>query len=406
MEHFDVDQAKAEITLEEAARRCGVLLEVHGSPPNVRIDCPFNCPGDHAGKRELSLNVENPDKVFRCHSYECQFRGNLIHLMHGWLTGQKPPNGKVRGEDFKRVKAVLLGNSPSQSDQRDKQDERQARQTKEAQAELPKRNVPLAESENPKTRELVDMETLLTTEAEKMTTKCSAYWRRRRRYLTEELCEEWGVGVRPGRTGGDKRGWSLRNQVVYRFLSEDNEVLCYVGRDPEFEEKVVAYEALRPERRDPNKRPIKHRFPRGFLRGTECYGQHSDRLKRHPEYRELAAQHGVMVVEGFNDVLALDHLGVPAVAVCSNRMTEEQAAKIARWAKRLAERKVSLMFDCDEAGDEGAKEALWLLAQMAPDLDVRLAWSQRMFGGKFTGREPESLDMADLHDLILPALRR
>jgi hypothetical protein len=54
-------------------------------------------------------------------------------------------------------------------------------------------------------------------------------------------------------------------------------------------------------------------------------------------------------------------------------MTEQQAAQVARWARQLAGGKVSFMFDCEPTGDEGAKEALWLLAQTAPDLDVRLA---------------------------------
>ncbi len=401
-----MDRAKAEITLQEAANRCGVTLDVHGSSPNIRIDCPFNCPGDHAGKRELSVNVDNPDKIFRCHNYECQFRGNLIHLMHGWLTGQKPPDGKVRGDDFKRVKAVLLGAAPPQRDRTDNRAEREAPQPSKSQPEPSKRNVPLVESDNRKVQELVGMEELFTSDAEKMPPKCSAYWRRRRHYLTDEGCDEWGVGVRPGRTGTDKRGWSLRNQVVYRFLSENNEVLCYVGRDPEYEDKVKAYEAMPAERRDPNKRPIKHKFPAGFYRGMELYGQHSDRLKRHPQYREFAVQHGVMVVEGFNDVLALDRLGVPAIAICSNRITDQQAAKVIRWAKRLAAGKVSLMFDCEDTGDEGAKEALWLLAQMAPELDVRLAWSQRMFDGRYKGCEPESLDRRELDECVLPALRR
>jgi hypothetical protein len=278
--------------------------------------------------------------------------------------------------------------------------------TAEVESASPKRNVPLNASDNAQARELVGMEAVFTTDPAKMTPKCSAYWRQRRHYLTDELCEAWGVGVRPSRAGTDKRGWSLRNHVVYRFLSEDNKVLCYVGRDPEYDEKLRAFEAIPAEQRDPKKRPMKHKFPTGFHRGIELYGQQSDRLKQHPEYREFISPHGVIVVEGFNDVLALDHLGVPAVAICSNRMTEQQAAKVGRWARQLAGGKVSLMFDCDPAGDEGVKEALWLLAQTAPDLDVRIAWSQRMFSGEFRGKEPESFTADAFQSVILPANRR
>ena len=407
MQSFDIDRAKAETSLEDAAGRCGISLEVHGTPPNVRIDCPFSCPGDHQGKCELSVNVNNPDKVFRCHNYECQFRGNLIHLMHGWLTGQKPADGKVKGDDFKRVKTALAGEpgeklrSPKRSTLADPTTAEDSNPVP-----TPTRNVPLAESDQPTIRAIIGLEELLTTDVEKMSTKASAYWRGRRGFLSDEICAEWGVGVRPSRAGTDKRGWSLRNQIVYRFLSEDNQVLAYVGRDPEFEQELAAYESLLPDRRDPRKRPIKHRFPTGFHRGLELFGQHKNRLTRHPEYREFIWQYGIIIVEGFNDVLALDHQGVPAVGICSNRMTEQQATKLARWARQIGNGKISVMFDCEDSGDEGAKEALWYFAQHAPDIDVRLAWSRAMHGGKFAGSQPESVGATDLCEILLPALRR
>jgi 5S rRNA maturation endonuclease (ribonuclease M5) len=323
--------------------------------------------------------------------------------MHGWLTGQKPPDAKVRGEDFKRVKATLLRESAKPDHK--VQVERTAQPDDSPEPRRPHRNVPLIASDNEKVRQLVGMEELFISDPAEMRPACSAYWRRRRHFLTDDICDEWGVGVRPAGTGADKRGWSLRNHVVYRFLSEDNKELCYVGRDPEYDEKLRRFEAIDPDERDPQKRPVRHKFPAGFQRGLELYGQQSDRLKTHPEYRSFVADHGVIVVEGFNDVLALDHLGVPAVGICSNRITEQQAIKVIRWARQLGGGKVSLMFDCEATGDEGAKEALWLFAQIAPNLKVRLAWSQQMFDGEFKGRQPESLNVTDLHEIVLPALR-
>lgn len=268
------------------------------------------------------------------------------------------------------------------------------------------KNVPLSESENEKARSVLGLEEILTTDVEKMSPDASKYWRARRKFLTDEICSSWGVGVRPSRGGADKRGYSLRGNVVYRFLSEENKVLGYIGRDPGYEANVVSYESLVPERRDPKKRPIKHRFPKGFHRGIELYGQHFQRLEDHPEYREFIAQHGILIVEGFNDVLSLDHCGVPAVALCSNQMTEQQASKIIRWAKHIGNGKVSLMLDCQDTGDEGAKSALWHFAQTEPHLDVRLAWSQSMSCGAFKGRQPESLSHSELHEILLPTLRR
>src|SRR5437868_4811707 len=108
-----VDDLQAQTTLQDAAAKSGVTLEVHGSGRQVRLDCPFGCAGDHAGKRELSVDTGNPQKVFACHAYGCQVRGNLLTLMHGWLTGTRPTGDKLKGEEFKRVRGVLLGDSPS-----------------------------------------------------------------------------------------------------------------------------------------------------------------------------------------------------------------------------------------------------------------------------------------------------
>jgi DNA primase len=106
-------------------------------------------------------------------------------------------------------------------------------------------------------------------------------------------------------------------------------------------------------------------------------------------------------VEGFNDVIGLDNLGIPAVAIMSNRITDAQVEKITRWSQQLASGKVTLLFDCEQTGDDGAKEALWLLTQR--DLNVRLGWSQAMHGGAFKGRQPENLKREEWDTVISPA---
>lgn len=398
--HVNVDQLQAETTLEEAAAKCGVSLEARGSGPEVRIDCPFNCAGEHRGKREVSVNKENPQKVFRCHAYECGFRGNLLTLMHGWLTGQQPTGGRLKGDEFNRVKRVLAGQirpAPQPS---------AASQPAEAVADeppaQPARNVTLEDSDNQRARELVDIDTKFLVDPAEMNPAAASYVRRHP-CLSSESMQKWRVGYLPRDGGGDKRGWSLRGHIVYPMFSEDNKVLTWVGRDPQFEEKERTWNALPPEERAARKGPIKHRFTKGFQRRLEFFGQHGKRL-REPGYRDAIARQGIVVVEGFNDVIGLDNLGVPAIAICSNRMTAQQADKIKHWMGRLAGGKVTLMFDCESAGDEGAKEALWILAERG--LDVRLAWSQAMYGGRFCGREPESLTLEEWQTVIQPAVVR
>jgi Toprim domain-containing protein len=200
--------------------------------------------------------------------------------------------------------------------------------------------------------------------------------------------KKWRSGILPLHSGDDKRGFSLRGNVIYPLLSEDGNVLAWIGRDPNYEQKEREFARLSPTERAEATAPMKHRFPTGIHRGLELFGQQASRLKE-PGYRESIARHGIIVVEGFNDVIGLDNIGVPAVAVMSNRMTEMQGDKVAKWAKQLANGRVTLMFDCEPSGIEGAKEALWFFAER--QLDVRLAWTPWMHSGKFVGKQPESL---------------
>ncbi len=216
----------------------------------------------------------------------------------------------------------------------------------------------------------------------------AAAYVRRHPCLTSESMTKWRSGYLPNDGGGDKRGWSLRGSILYPVLSEHGKVLAWVGRDVQYEQKEREYQQLSPPERSGKEPPAKHRFPKGFHRGLELFGQHASRLKE-PGYRDFIAEHGLILVEGFNDVIGLDNLGVPALGIMSNRMTDTQGEKIARFAKQLGRGRVNLMFDCEASGVEGAKDALWFFAERR--LNVCLVWSPSMHGGEFVGKQPESL---------------
>ena len=383
--YIDVDALQAQTSLEDAAAKCGVRLDAKSHGTEVRIDCPFSCPGDHVGRREVSINTENPQKVFYCHAYQCQVRGNLLTLMHGWLTGQRPSGPKLKGAEFNRVKQVLASNTtatpvapavPSAPPQ----------QSPEPHAP-PAQSVPLEDSDDESLRSLATLDEKLITDVAAMHPAAASYVRRHPA-LSSESMRKWRTGYMPMDGGGDKRGWSLRGHILYPMLSEDGKVLAWIGRDPAYEEKEREFQTLIPAEREKRKPPQKHKVPSGFARGSHLFGQQASRL-REPGYREFIAEHGIVVVEGFNDVIGLDNLGIPAVGLCSNRMTEEQADKIERWSHHVAGGKVSLLLDCDDPGDDGAKEALWLLAHRR--LHVQLGWTQRMHGGAFKRSQPEQL---------------
>jgi hypothetical protein len=387
----DVDKLQAETTLQEAAAKCGVSLDVRGDGAEVRIDCPFNCAGDHAGRKEVAINTENPQKVFQCHAYQCQFKGNLLTLMHGMLAGQKPTGGKLKGEEFQRVKTVLASKdaaTPATA---------KTEKPKEAVATPPPRNVPLIESTEEAIRQLATIDEKFVTDIAKMNPAASAYVRKHN-CLTPESMKKWRVGYLPNDGGGDKRGWSLRGSIIYPVLSETGQVLTWVGRDVHFDEKERDFARLSPAERKGQEPPAKHRFPKGFARGQELYGQQASRLQE-PGYREFIAKNGLVIVEGFNDVIGLDNLGVPALGILSNRITEQQVEKLVKWAKQLAGGRVTLMFDNDPPGIEGMKDALWQLTLR--ELHVRIAWTPESHGGTFAGTQPENLTNEDTRTLLV-----
>ena len=71
---------------------------------------------------------------------------------------------------------------------------------------------------------------------------------------------------------------------------------------------------------------------------------------------------------------------------------------VLRFTKQLSINPVNLMFDCDDAGNEGAWEALWFFAEHK--LDVRLLWSPTMHGGEHKGRQPEVLSHSGVESLF------
>ena len=154
-----------------------------------------------------------------------------------------------------------------------------------------------------------------------------------------------------------------------------------VRRDPEYEGKVHEWIVNGKQ----GKEPEKYHFVKGFRRGLELFGQ--ERLKEEGAAEQLRGV-GLMLVKGPNDVIALDALGVPAVALCGTATTPEQVEKVARLAREAGQSAVTVMLDATEAGSLAARVVVVELAQVCP---VRLAWSETMHGGAFQGRELETL---------------
>ena len=253
-------------------------------------------------------------------------------------------------------------------------------------------NKPLIDSPEERVRELHNIDEKLIRDVATMNPTAAGYIRRHPS-LSSESMTKWRCGYLPNDGGGDKRGWSLRGSILYPVLSEHGKVLAWAGRDVQFEQREKEFQQLSVAERSGKEAPAKHRFPKGFHRGIELFGQQASRLQE-PGYREFISQHGLIIVEGFNDVIGLDALGIPALGIMLNRMTDQQGEKIVRFAKQLGINRVNLMFDCEATGVDGAKEALWFFTERR--FDIRLVWSPAMHEGEYSGQQPESLSQSEV----------
>src|SRR5205814_1277100 len=145
----------------------------------------------------------------------------------------------------------------------------------------------------------------------------------------------------------------------YAYHSAEGKLLTWFGRDCDYEVKHQLWE--RGDRI--GQEPSKFNFVKGFHRGIELFGQ--ERLKS-PDTPEKLRGLGLVIVEGPNDVIRLSTLGVPAVALCTNTISREQAARAAELASDIAGGIVTVFLDCDEEGERGMKHCLGTLAQLVP----------------------------------------
>jgi 5S rRNA maturation endonuclease (ribonuclease M5) len=384
---INVDELMPQITLEQAAGYYGVVLpELKRIGKETRVACFLVCgKSKETGDRALAIQTGDPSKKWHCHQYGCGKGGNLVSLCDLMKPG---PNagGRPRGERFKEIaadmKAMVEGVARAEGVPVQPVPTPQS-------APEPKVNIPLKDSDNERARTLTDLDRKFLVEFGAMSPKASAYFRRRA-FLTPEVCRRWRVGYLPRDVGGeDKSGGTMRGKIVYAYLSEGGQVLTWFGRDPEWEEKHQKWENSDRKEREPEK----FHFVKGFHRGIELFGQHA--LSAEGTAEKLQGL-GLLLVEGPNDVIRLETLGVPAVALCSNTITRDQAAKAARLARQLAGGVVTVFLDADEEGENGMKQCLGYLAQLVP---ARLAWTRKMFGGKFQGRQPESLSAPEWQEM-------
>ncbi len=359
--YVNVDELIAQVTPQHVAASFGVPFPADISG-EVRIPSVFAEKGHGENSYgALTINLDEPQNPIYCHVTGT--RGNLLTLIHGFKHHRPPVSGKLRGDEFKeaarilqeiagKVDAVLSGQTMSA---RSPASEASVSAASEPQKPEPiRRNIPLRDSENERARTLVTLHEQFVVDSADMSPAAAAYFRSRA-FLTPEVCRKWRMGYLPKSASS-----LLRGRVVYAYSNEQDDILSYFGRDPQFEEHQLEWEqAGRPD----DKRPMKHRFVKDFHRGLELYGQNGAARLQEPHVRESLQSVGLVVVEGPNDVIRLDTLGVAAVGLCSNKATDEQIEKLVRFAQKAAHGRIVLLPDNDPEGEAGFKELLWRLSQ-------------------------------------------
>ena len=152
--------------------------------------------------------------------------------------------------------------------------------------------------------------------------------------------------------------------ITHRNVRGD--IVSYSGRDLTFEKK---WDQWIKDGKPEGKKPNKHRYVAGYHRGIELFGAMVSRLEE-PQLQKSLKQNGLVVVEGMNDVIRLDELGICAVGLCSNRATETQIDAIVRFAKHVANNRVLLFPDNDPEGEAGFKELLWGLNKLGSFVEL------------------------------------
>lgn len=395
----NIDELIARTTPHQVAAHLGVELPDRHTG-ELRMACCFNKDCADSTYGTLTVNLDDPANRIFCHS--CGVRGNLLTLIHGLRLHKPPASGRLRGEEFKLAADIVRdvhGDASSPASRVPGEDSGRGESAPgrgdPGQAAPGYRdeaivvNVPLKRAENERARSLVTLDDDLLVRSEEMNADAASYFRRRQAWLTPVVARKWRMGYLPNSSKG-----LLRGRIVYGMLDQRGDVLSWFGRDPAFEKKHKKWiEAGRPE----NGKPIKHRFVRGFHRGLELFGQHVQRLEE-PEIRESLHSNGLVIVEGPNDVIRLDCLGVAAVGLCSNKATDEQVEKITQFARQTADGRVVLLGDNDPEGESGFSDLAWKLLERG-DLSVRLGWSRAMFDGRFRDRQPESLSIEEFSEI-------
>mgnify|MGYP002624335133 CR=1 FL=1 len=357
---IDVDQATADCDVKQViAALGGDLSQASEKGDELRLPCFLACGhSDASGRRVLAVQTGSRGKLWACHNYDCPVKGGNLAKLIDLTTPGASLDGKPSGDRFKQVartlKAIIGGEAPAVA-----QDNCRAAVVCATESTRPV-NVPLHDNENERIRAIADLHEQLTLDRETLSPAASQYVARRP-YLTAELAVQRKLGYLTSSSRG-----VLRGKFVYAVNNRNGNVVAYIGRNLNYEAEHSQWLASGKQ----GDEPTKYHIPKNFHRGVELYGQEYIT----PETIGVTlCEIGLPVVEGCGDVLNLAAtLRTRAVGLLSNRMTDWQRETIVDMANAVAGGVVTLLYDNDEPGNEGAAADA---AELAKYVRVQRAWS-------------------------------
>ena len=380
-EFIPVNELLARTRLEQFVEHYNFPTEIKRKGNEEKIRNPFACEKCTGNSQAVSVNWQSG--VFTSHCYHCSTRGRVTTLLFGMKYGRQPSGNKLQGQEFKDIAADIAQVANYRKGEPNEESPMPKHPAVEKPVSAPRKiNLPLRKNKDPRIAKLEHLSDEFVLDLDQMNGRAVSYLAKRP-YFTHEAMTQWGVGFLPSNSK-----CMLRGNMVYELRNERSEKVGYVGRDLAFADKIRKWE----NSDRTGKQPVKAKFPPGFAKGEFLYGAEVKRLQ-HEAARAQLEDTGLLVLEGMNDTIALDRHGLLSVSLCTNRITEGQIQKLARWSHDLAGGKITLMLDNDSEGFEGSIDSLKKLCAHA---HVRTVWTPDCFGGKFRGKQPEDLERSEL----------
>jgi 5S rRNA maturation endonuclease (ribonuclease M5) len=387
MPFINVDKLLPQTNLKQFVDHYNFNTEIQKKGKEERIRSPFPC--DKCRGNQIVIAVDWQKQVFKTHCYHCDVRGSVTLLLYGMKHERLPSSGlKLKGEEFKEIAediAVVAGQgSPTPRTPTASRPKPKASESNTTAGV----NTPLSRNPDERIRKLEHLDEQFVYEFDEVSNRAASYLNDRP-YLTPDVMQRWDVGVLPQSSKSYIRGC-----MIYGLKNERGQRLGWAGRYLKFEEKIKKWE--KSDRS--GAAPIKTKFPPKFHKGSFLFGAEIDRMDQ-PGVKEQVLDTGLIVVEGFNDVIALSEKGVVAVGLCGNQVAEGQVDKLVRWSRELANSRVTLFLDNNVEGQNGTRQAI---ERLADQVHVRTIWTPESFDGVYRDVEPEQLSTDSLLALLAP----